>query len=72
MSCEAVPACCRGGAGIRRHLRPSAACGARVGAAESFVSFIPLFGSAARYCAAVTARRHAATTRYAALPPCRT
>jgi hypothetical protein len=30
-------------AGIRRHLRPSAACGARVGAAESFVSFIPLF-----------------------------
>jgi hypothetical protein len=32
------------GAGIRRHLRLSAACGARVGAAESFVSFIPLFG----------------------------
>jgi hypothetical protein len=31
------------GAGIRRRLRPSAACGARVGAAESFVSFIPLF-----------------------------
>src|SRR5512141_2120884 len=44
ISCEAVPACCRGGAGIRRHLRPSAACGAKVGAAESFVSFIPLFG----------------------------
>ena len=48
ISCEAVPACCRGGAGIRRHLRLSAACGARVGAAESFVSFIPLFDSAPR------------------------
>jgi hypothetical protein len=35
-----VPACDRGGAGIRRHLRPSAACGARVGAADSFVPFI--------------------------------
>src|SRR5512147_3209389 len=43
ISCEAVPASIRAGAGIRRHLRPSAACGARVGAAESFVSFIPLF-----------------------------
>jgi hypothetical protein len=32
------------GAGMRRHLRPSAACGASVGAAESFVSFIPLLG----------------------------
>ena len=37
------------GAGIRRHLRPSAACGARVGAAESFVSFIPLFDGPAFY-----------------------
>ncbi len=46
ISCEAVPACCRGGAGMRRHLRLSAACGARVGAAESFVSFIPLFDGA--------------------------
>jgi len=46
ISCEAVPACCRGGAGMRRHLRPSAACGARVGAAESFVSLIPLFDRA--------------------------
>ena len=43
ISCEAVPASDPAGAGIRRHLRPSAACGARVGAAESFVSFIPLF-----------------------------
>ncbi len=33
-------------AGMRRHLPPSAACGARVGAAESFVSFIPLLGGA--------------------------
>jgi hypothetical protein len=39
-----VPASVLAGAGIRRHLRLSAACGARVGAAESFVSFIPLFG----------------------------
>jgi hypothetical protein len=38
-----VPASIPAGAGIRRHLRLSAACGARVGAAESFVSFIPLF-----------------------------
>ena len=30
ISCEAVAACDRGGAGMRRHLRPSAACGARV------------------------------------------
>jgi hypothetical protein len=45
ISCEAVPASERTGAGMRRHLRPSAACGARVGAAESFVSFIPLFDS---------------------------
>jgi hypothetical protein len=44
ISCEAVPASMPStGAGIRRHLRLSAACGARVGAAESFVSFIPLF-----------------------------
>jgi hypothetical protein len=35
------------GAGMRRHLRLSAACGAGVGAAESFVSFIPLFGGPA-------------------------
>src|SRR5512142_2355674 len=46
ISCEAVPASIRDGAGMRRHLRLSAACGARVGAAESFVSFIPLFGGA--------------------------
>jgi hypothetical protein len=39
-----VPASNLAGAGMRRHLRPSAACGARVGAAESFVCFIPLFG----------------------------
>ena len=48
ISCEAVPASMPlTGAGIRRHLRLSAACGARVGAAESFVSFIPLFGGLA-------------------------
>ena len=48
ISCEAVPASMPlTGAGIRRHLRLSAACGARVGAAESFVSFIPLFDSKA-------------------------
>jgi hypothetical protein len=34
------------GAGMRRHLRTSNACRAHVGAAESFVSFIPLFGAA--------------------------
>jgi hypothetical protein len=44
ISCEAVPASERDGLGMRRHLHPSAACGARVGAAESFVSFIPLLG----------------------------
>jgi hypothetical protein len=43
-----VPASIRDGAGMRRHLRLSAACGARVGAAESFVSFIPLFGGVVR------------------------
>ena len=44
ISCEAVPACCRGGAGIRRHLNESHADRPHAGAAESFVSFIPLFG----------------------------
>jgi len=43
ISCEAVPASVLAGAGMRRHLRLSAACGARVGADSSFVSFIPLF-----------------------------
>jgi hypothetical protein len=37
ISCEAVPASNRDGAGMRRHFVP------RNGAAESFVSFIPLF-----------------------------
>ena len=46
ISCEAVPAAVVDFAGMRRHLRPNAACGARVGAAESFVCFIPLFGVA--------------------------
>jgi hypothetical protein len=46
ISCEAVPASILAGAGMRRRLRPSAARDARVGAAESFVSFIPLFGGA--------------------------
>jgi hypothetical protein len=44
ISCEAVPASIRAGAGIRRHLRASNAGRAHIGAAESFVSFIPLFG----------------------------
>jgi hypothetical protein len=38
MSCEAVPAPRRAGAGTRRHLRSGR------GAAGSFVSFIRLFG----------------------------
>jgi hypothetical protein len=37
ISCEAVPASILAGAGMRRHVRPCS------GAAESFVSFIPLF-----------------------------
>ena len=48
ISCEAVPASMLAGAGMRGHLRLSAACGARVGAAESFVSFIPLFDGVPR------------------------
>ena len=43
ISCEAVPACCRGGAGMRRHLNERHAGRPYAGAAESFVSFIPLF-----------------------------
>jgi hypothetical protein len=37
ISCEAVPASIRDGAGMRRHVHPGSH------AAESFVSFIPLF-----------------------------
>jgi hypothetical protein len=37
ISCEAVPASDLTGAGMRRHLRPGN------GAAESFVSLVPLF-----------------------------
>src|SRR5262245_26213926 len=44
ISYEAVPASIQAIAGRRRHLRPTAGCGARVGAAEGFVSFIPLLG----------------------------
>jgi hypothetical protein len=55
MSCEAVPASDRDGAGMRRHLRSSAACGARVGAAESFAGFIPLLGGLAVRAAGVGA-----------------
>ena len=40
ISCEAVPACDRDGAGMRRHVHSGNH------AAESFVSFIPLFGGA--------------------------
>jgi hypothetical protein len=40
-----VPASVQAVAGMRRHLRVSAAFGASVGAAESLVSFIRLFGS---------------------------
>ncbi len=43
-----MPACCRGGAGMRRHLNESRAGLPRSGAAESFVSFIPLFDGAPR------------------------
>jgi hypothetical protein len=43
ISCEAVPACCRDGAGMRRHVRTSHAGLPCNRAAESFVSFIPLF-----------------------------
>jgi hypothetical protein len=39
-----VPAAVADFAGMKRHLRLKAACGARVGAAESVVSFIPLLG----------------------------
>jgi hypothetical protein len=42
ISCEAVPASDRDGAGMRRRLHP------RKGAAESFDSFIPLFDGASR------------------------
>jgi hypothetical protein len=41
ISCEAVPASDVASAGMRRHVHP------RNHAAESFVSFIPLFGSVA-------------------------
>jgi hypothetical protein len=44
ISCKAVPAAVVDFAGMRRL---SAARGARVGAAESFACFIPLFGGAA-------------------------
>jgi hypothetical protein len=44
MSCEAVPAPYEGRAGMRRHLNGSHASLPCSGAAESFVSFIPLFG----------------------------
>jgi hypothetical protein len=44
ISCEAVPAFDRGGAGMRRHLNKSHTSLPCLGAAESFVSFIPLFG----------------------------
>jgi hypothetical protein len=43
ISCEAVPASDSAGAGMRRHVH------AGNHAAESFVSFIPLFGGPVRY-----------------------
>jgi hypothetical protein len=53
MSCDAVPAATVDGAGTKWGLRTSAACGARVGAAESVVSFIPCFAGGPHLCAAV-------------------
>ena len=47
ISGEAVPAPDLDDTGMRRHRRASAACGARVRAAESLVGFIPLFGGVA-------------------------
>ena len=44
ISCEAVPASDLAGAGMRRHLNESHAGRPYAGAAESFVSFIPLLG----------------------------
>jgi len=43
ISCEAVPASVQAGAGMRRHLNGSHAGRPYAGAAESLVSFIPLF-----------------------------
>ncbi len=42
-----MPACCPGGAGMRRHLNGSHPGLPYSGAAESFVSFIPLFDGVA-------------------------
>jgi hypothetical protein len=50
ISCEAVPASIRDAAGTRRHLRRSH------GAAESFISFIRLFGGPDRPRTAYLAR----------------
>lgn len=47
MTREAVPVSDPAGAGMRQHLRPNAACGVGVGAAETSVSVIPLFGGLA-------------------------
>ena len=49
-SCEAVPASERDGAGMRRHVHSGNH------AAESFVSFIPLFGGAAQSLRRLTLR----------------
>jgi hypothetical protein len=65
-----VPAFDRGGAGMRWHLRPSAACGARVGAAESFVSFIPLFDGAVPPYSASAVLTITALKYSPARPPC--
>jgi len=48
ISCEAVPASIRAGAGMRRHVRTSHSGLPCNHAAESFVSFIPLFGGPAQ------------------------
>jgi hypothetical protein len=63
ISCEAVPACCRDGAGMRRHLNeshPGLPCS---GAAESFVSFIPLLGCFLAPGSACSCVRYAALLR---------
>jgi hypothetical protein len=51
ISCEEVPVSNRGGAGMRRHLDESHTSLPCSRAAESFVSFIPLFDGAPAECA---------------------
>ena len=57
ISCEAVPASCRCGAGMRRHLHAGTACRRY---RRSFVSFIPLFGAPSLLARVVASSRAAA------------